>query len=114
MCSLFCGQVAISALEPNTPLSYDAARARLAIVRERLNRPLTLGEKVLYSKLEDPKGQDIKRGSSYLRLLPDRVAMQVRRTSRVQPTEARLFAFLTFFFFLAVRTRRRRWRCCSL
>jgi len=68
--------VAISPLEPNTPLSYDKVRARLAIVRERLNRPLTLGEKILYGKLEDPKGQDIKRGASYLRLLPDRVAMQ--------------------------------------
>ncbi len=68
--------VAISALDPKTTLSFEPSRARLAVVRERLNRPLTLAEKVLYGKLQDPKGQDIKRGSSYLRLLPDRVAMQ--------------------------------------
>jgi aconitate hydratase len=67
----------MSALEPHTTLSFDGVRAKLAVVRERLNRPLTLGEKILYGKLEDPKGQDIKRGTSYLRLLPDRVAMQV-------------------------------------
>lgn len=42
----------------------------------RLNRPLTLSEKVLYSHLDDPKNQDIQRGVSYLRLRPDRVAMQ--------------------------------------
>ena len=41
-----------------------------------MNRPLTLGEKILYGRLEDPKGQDIERGESYLRLRPDRVAMQ--------------------------------------
>lgn len=42
----------------------------------RLNRPLTLSEKVLYSHLDDPAGQDIVRGESYLKLRPDRVAMQ--------------------------------------
>lgn len=42
----------------------------------RLSRPLTLSEKILYSHLDDPKGQDIERGVSYLRLRPDRVAMQ--------------------------------------
>ncbi|NEU33000.1 aconitate hydratase, partial [bacterium LRH843] len=43
---------------------------------KRLNRPMTLSEKVLYSHLDDPSGQDIERGVSYLRLRPDRVAMQ--------------------------------------
>ena len=42
----------------------------------RLNRPLTLSEKILYSHLDDPHKQDIVRGESYLRLRPDRVAMQ--------------------------------------
>ena len=42
----------------------------------RLSRPLTLAEKILYSHLDDPKNQDIERGTSYLRLRPDRVAMQ--------------------------------------
>ena len=43
---------------------------------DRLNRPLTLGEKILYGHLDKPKEQDIKRGESYLNLRPDRVAMQ--------------------------------------
>jgi len=42
----------------------------------RLNRPLTLSEKILYSHLDEPQTQDIERGTSYLRLRPDRVAMQ--------------------------------------
>ena len=48
----------------------------LAIVRSRLNRPLTYSEKILYSHLDDPHGQEIERGKSYLKLRPDRVACQ--------------------------------------
>ena len=48
----------------------------LDIVRARLNRPLTYAEKILYSHLDDPHGQDIERGKSYLRMRPDRVACQ--------------------------------------
>ena len=48
----------------------------LAIVRSRLHRPLTYAEKILYSHLDDPHGQEIERGKSYLRLRPDRVACQ--------------------------------------
>lgn len=48
----------------------------LAIVRSRLNRPLAYAEKILYSHLDDPHGQEIERGVSYLRLRPDRVACQ--------------------------------------
>ncbi len=32
---------------------------------------------ILYAHLDDPAGQEIVRGQSYLRLRPDRVAMQV-------------------------------------
>ena len=42
----------------------------------RLQRPLTLAEKITYGHLDDPKDQDIVRGDSYLLLRPDRVAMQ--------------------------------------
>lgn len=42
----------------------------------RLQRPLTLSEKVLYGHLDNPKEQAIERGESYLLLRPDRVAMQ--------------------------------------
>ncbi len=37
---------------------------------------MTLAEKIVYGHLDDPAGQEIKRGSSYLRLRPDRVACQ--------------------------------------
>lgn len=42
----------------------------------RLGRPLTLSEKIVYGHLDDPAGQEIDRGRTYLRLRPDRVAMQ--------------------------------------
>ena len=48
----------------------------MQIVRRRLNRPLTFSEKVVYGHLDDPEGQEIQRGVSYLKLRPDRVAMQ--------------------------------------
>jgi aconitate hydratase len=55
---------------------YDTSRERLKTVRLRLNRPLTLAEKVLYGHLDDPQGQELERGKSFLLLRPDRVAMQ--------------------------------------
>lgn len=42
----------------------------------RLNRPLTLSEKIVYGHLDDAHNQEIDRGRTYLRLRPDRVAMQ--------------------------------------
>ncbi|KAL9019490.1 MAG: hypothetical protein Q9185_003282 [Variospora sp. 1 TL-2023] len=57
-------------------INYKKMSENLAVVRSRLNRPLTYAEKVLYSHLDDPHGQDIERGKSYLRLRPDRVACQ--------------------------------------
>ena len=61
-----------------TPLPYDKMEERLQAVRAVVSRPLTLGEKILYSHLDDPRqAEQAKRGSSYLLLRPDRVAMQV-------------------------------------
>ncbi|OAG40245.1 aconitate hydratase, mitochondrial [Fonsecaea monophora] len=57
-------------------INYKKMSENLAIVRSRLNRPLTYAEKVLYSHLDDPHGQDLERGVSYLKLRPDRVACQ--------------------------------------
>ncbi|KAG6031873.1 hypothetical protein E4U41_007394 [Claviceps citrina] len=62
--------------EENNFINYKKMSENLAIVRSRLNRPLTYAEKILYSHLDDPHGQDIKRGKSYLKLRPDRVACQ--------------------------------------
>ncbi len=55
---------------------YKRTEKRLEVIRRRLNRPMTLAEKVLYGHLDDPEHQEIKRGESFLLLRPDRVAMQ--------------------------------------
>jgi aconitate hydratase len=57
-------------------INYAKMKENLDIVRGRLNRPLAYAEKILYSHLDDPHGQEIERGSSYLKLRPDRVACQ--------------------------------------
>jgi len=69
-------QVALSKFEPDQFIQYDKYASTLSVVRKRLNRPLTLSEKILYSHLDEPEKQDIVRGASYLKLRPDRVAMQ--------------------------------------
>ncbi len=55
---------------------YARTRERLAVVRRRLGRPLTLAEKVMFGHLDDPEGQELAPGEAYLALCPDRVAMQ--------------------------------------
>lgn len=55
---------------------YANSRERLSVIRKRLNRPLTLGEKIVYGHLDDPQNQELERGKSFLLLRPDRVAMQ--------------------------------------
>ncbi|KAK9462457.1 aconitase family-domain-containing protein [Lipomyces oligophaga] len=61
---------------------YEALLNRLESVRHILGRPLTLAEKILYAHVVDPQeafeGRDPNsiRGEVYLKLNPDRVAMQ--------------------------------------
>lgn len=55
---------------------YQRMERNLEIVRGRLQRPLTLAEKVLLSHLDDPAGAELKPGESYIMLRPDRVAHQ--------------------------------------
>ena len=55
---------------------YATIERNLEIVRRRLGRPLTLADKVLLGHLQDPEGQEMEPGSSYLSLRPDRVALQ--------------------------------------
>lgn len=68
--------VAISKFEKDKYLPYKKLEENIKLVKDRLKRPLTLSEKILYGHLDQPKTQDIERGVSYLRLRPDRVAMQ--------------------------------------
>lgn len=69
-------QVPLSRYEPNKFINYEKQASVLEIVKKRLNQPLTLSEKILYSHADDPANQQFERGKSYLRLRPDRVAMQ--------------------------------------
>lgn len=62
--------------EQGNYINYKKMSENLAVVRSRLNRPLTYAEKILYSHLDDPHGAEIERGKSYLKLRPDRVACQ--------------------------------------
>lgn len=69
-------KVEMTLWEKGNYINYKKMSENLGIVRQRLNRPLTYAEKILYSHLDDPHGQDIERGKSYLRMRPDRVACQ--------------------------------------
>ncbi|XP_047107425.1 aconitate hydratase, mitochondrial-like [Schistocerca piceifrons] len=68
-------KIAMSRFDKDNYIPYQKLEENTGIVKRRLGRPLTLSEKVLYSHLDEPDKQDIKRGTSYLRLKPDRVAM---------------------------------------
>jgi aconitate hydratase len=56
--------------------AYTTMQERLARVQKRLNRKLTLAEKILFGHLDNPDRQELKAGESILALRPDRVAMQ--------------------------------------
>lgn len=56
--------------------TYENTRKKLEVMKKRLNRPMTLAEKIVYGHLDDPQNQEIERGKSFLLLRPDRVAMQ--------------------------------------
>jgi aconitate hydratase len=64
----------------STPELVAAAYARMErnvqAARQRLGRPLTLTEKILYGHLDDVQGAALQRGKSYIQVNPDRVAMQ--------------------------------------
>uniref|UniRef100_A0A8L8KE20 Aconitate hydratase, mitochondrial n=1 Tax=Heligmosomoides polygyrus TaxID=6339 RepID=A0A8L8KE20_HELPZ len=72
----FQTNVPISKFEQDAFLPYEKLAKNVKIVQDRLNRPLTLSEKILYGHLDQPATEHIERGVSYLRLRPDRIAMQ--------------------------------------
>jgi aconitate hydratase len=55
---------------------YSKYPERVALGRERFDRPLTLVEKILHAHLDDPATPDLERGKTYTYFRPDRVAMQ--------------------------------------
>src|SRR5499427_2422590 len=54
---------------------FETMEKNLEVVRRRLDRPLTLADKVLLGHLDDPARQDMEPGKSYLMLRPDRVVL---------------------------------------
>ncbi len=68
-------------VEANTPVAlvealYAKFPERTAIARERLGRPVTFGEKILFAHADDPAAIGLGRGKDYGDYRPDRVAMQ--------------------------------------
>ena len=55
---------------------YAKMDDRLAIIRKRMNQPLTLADKILYGHVDDPEHQLLEPGKSQLFLRPDRVVLQ--------------------------------------
>jgi len=56
---------------------YETLGEKILVIKEKLGRPLTLSEKILYSHLhEESPLQDYGRGKDYVMYAPDRVAMQ--------------------------------------
>ena len=55
---------------------YGTMANRLATVRKRVGRSMSLTDKILLSHLDDPAGQVLQPGESYLLLRPDRVGLQ--------------------------------------
>lgn len=56
--------------------TYSKLQSKLEIVKSKLNRPLTLTEKNLYSHLSNPENCNFSKGVDYVYLNPDRVALQ--------------------------------------
>jgi aconitate hydratase len=66
---------------PNTPAelvaaAYEKLASSVAVARERVGRPLTFGEKILFGHADDPRAVGLARGTDYGDYRPDRVALQ--------------------------------------
>jgi aconitate hydratase len=56
---------------------YRQLAGKVNAIREKINRPVTLAEKILYAHLYDAQHvQSYRRGEDYVNFRPDRVAMQ--------------------------------------
>ena len=66
---------------PSITPPYAHLLKQLSLAREILNRPFTLAEKIVYSHLDNVEAGLVQgnagvRGNNFLKLRPDRVAMQ--------------------------------------
>ncbi|MCZ6544331.1 MAG: hypothetical protein O6913_01320, partial [Chloroflexi bacterium] len=49
---------------------YERNASQIEVARARLDRPLTLIEKILFGHMSDPANQGLERGSDYVSLQP--------------------------------------------
>ena len=68
--------VAIESTPEMATAVYATMARNLTVVRRRLQRPLTLADKILLGHLDDPESQELEPGKSYLLTRPDRVVFQ--------------------------------------
>src|SRR6516225_3703812 len=68
--------VAIESTPEMARAVYATMARNLTVVRRRLQRPLTLADKILLGHLDDPEHQELEPGKSYLLTRPDRVVFQ--------------------------------------
>src|SRR5215468_5956724 len=68
--------VAIESTPQMAATVYATMARNLTVVRCRLQRPLTLADKILLGHLDDPEHQELEPGKSYLLTRPDRVVFQ--------------------------------------
>jgi aconitate hydratase len=70
----------MSSLVDSTPQFIEAVYQKMdtniALVKKRLDRPLTYGEKILYGHLDNAMEADLEAGVSYVKTCPDRIALQ--------------------------------------
>lgn len=108
---------------PSITPPYEHLLRNLALSRKVLNnRSMTLAEKIVYSHLDNVEeglaGGDPVRGEKYLKLRPDRVAMQGERASDWNQAPARASAVTAFdssssIFILRLQMHPLKWRCCN-
>jgi aconitate hydratase len=56
---------------------YEELAGKISVIREKVDHPLSLSEKILFSHLFSKKSEgSFKRGTDYVEFSPDRVAMQ--------------------------------------
>ncbi|KAF2011987.1 aconitate hydratase [Aaosphaeria arxii CBS 175.79] len=74
--SPFRSRARMSRLDKDAYIDYALLDTKIQQVKERLKRPLTFSEKILYGHLDNVEEADIRRGDSYLKLRPARIACQ--------------------------------------
>eukprot|EP01110_Echinostelium_bisporum_P001252 TRINITY_DN12_c0_g1_i1.p1 TRINITY_DN12_c0_g1~~TRINITY_DN12_c0_g1_i1.p1 ORF type:complete len:771 (+),score=389.20 TRINITY_DN12_c0_g1_i1:401-2713(+) len=72
---LYRSFASLSRLEPETKLDYSVIQKNIETYKKHTPGPLTLAEKIVYGHLENANTK-VERGKTYLKLRPDRVAMQ--------------------------------------